>query len=70
MFIERWMDKENMDGPRDSQTEWSKSEEDKYHKVSLICGNFKNDTSELNRNRPTGIEMKLTVTKWKRGREG
>ena len=41
------MDKENMDGPRDSYTEWSKSEKDKYHKISLICVIFKNDTSEL-----------------------
>ena len=28
----------NMDGPRDSHTEWSKSEKDKCHVILLICG--------------------------------
>ena len=28
----------NMDGPRDGHTEWSKSDKDKYHMISLICG--------------------------------
>ena len=28
----------NMDGPRDYHTKWSKSDKDKYHMVSLICG--------------------------------
>ena len=28
----------NMDGPRDYHTKWSKSEKDKYHMSSLICG--------------------------------
>ena len=37
----------NMDGPRDCHTEWSKSEKDKYHMISLICGILKKDTSEL-----------------------
>ena len=27
----------NMDGPRDCQTEWSKSEKDKYHMILLKC---------------------------------
>ena len=26
------------DGPRDSPTKWSKSDKDKYHVISLICG--------------------------------
>ena len=54
MSIDSWMDKEgglllrhkkwnnaicsNMDGPRDYHTKWSKSEKDKYHMISLICG--------------------------------
>ena len=37
----------NMDGPRDYHTKWSKSEKDKYHKTSFICGILKNDTNEL-----------------------
>ena len=28
----------NMDGPRDYYTKWSKSEKEKYHTISLICG--------------------------------
>ena len=28
-------------------TKWSKSEKDKYHMQSLICGILKNDKSEL-----------------------
>ena len=28
----------NMDGPKDYHTKWSKSEKDKYHVISLICG--------------------------------
>ena len=28
----------NMDWPRDYHTKWSKSEKDKYHMISLICG--------------------------------
>ena len=27
-----------MDGPRDNHTKWSKSDKDKYHMISLICG--------------------------------
>ena len=37
----------NMDGPRDRQTEWSKSDKDKYHMILLICGILKKDTNEL-----------------------
>ena len=28
----------NMDRPRDYHAKWSKSEKDKYHMISLICG--------------------------------
>ena len=27
-----------MDGPREYHTKWNKSEKDKYHVISLICG--------------------------------
>ena len=37
----------NMSGPRNCDAEWSKSEKDKYHIVSLICGVLKKDTNEL-----------------------
>ena len=37
----------NMDGPRDNHTKWSKSDKEKYHMISLICGILKNDTDEL-----------------------
>ena len=37
----------NMDGPRDRHIEWSKSDKDKYHKISLVCGIPKNDVNEL-----------------------
>ena len=51
-----------IDGPRDYHIKWSKSDNDKYHMISLICGIWKNDTSEL-RNRLTDIENKFMVTK-------
>ena len=36
----------NMDEPRDNHTEWSKPDKDKYHLISLICGIYKkNDTN-------------------------
>ena len=35
----------NMDATRDYHTKWSKSEKDKYHMTSLICGIY-NDTNE------------------------
>ena len=28
----------NIDGPKHNHTEWSKSDKDKYHMISLICG--------------------------------
>ena len=28
----------HLDGPRDYQIEWSKTEKDKYHMIILICG--------------------------------
>ena len=37
----------NMDGLRGYHTKWSKSDKDKYHMISLICGILKNDTNEL-----------------------
>ena len=37
----------NMDGRGDCHTEWSKSEKDKYHMISLVCGILKNGTNEL-----------------------
>ena len=36
----------DMDGPRDCHTEWSKSDKDTYHMISLICGIWKNGTNE------------------------
>ena len=36
-----------MDGPRDCHPKGSKSEKDKYHMESLICGILKNDTGEF-----------------------
>ena len=36
----------NMDGPRDYHSKWSKSEKDKYYMLSLIGGIY--DTNELN----------------------
>ena len=36
-----------MDGPRDYHIKWRKTDKDKYHMISLICGILKNDTNEL-----------------------
>ena len=36
-----------MEGPREYHTKWSKSDKDKYHMISLICGILKNDTNKL-----------------------
>ena len=36
----------DMDGPIDCHTERSKSDKDKYHMISLICGILKNGTNE------------------------
>ena len=43
-------------------SEVTQTEKDKYHMILLICGIWKNDTSEL-RNRLTDIENKFMVTK-------
>ena len=59
-----------MDGPRDSHTEWSKSDRERYHLVSLICGIFKKGykwTYLQNWNRVTDVENKLMVTLGKGG---
>ena len=37
----------NMDGPRDYHTKWSKSENDKYHVISFICDILKKYTNGL-----------------------
>ena len=36
-----------MSGPRDYQTKWIKTDKDKYHMITLICGILKNNTNEL-----------------------
>ena len=36
-----------MDGPRDYHTQWSKSDKDKYHVISLTYGILKHVTNEL-----------------------
>ena len=58
----------NMDGPRDYHTEWSKLDKDKYHVISLIR-EIENDTKELihktERNRLKDFKTKLMVTKEK-----
>ena len=57
----------NMDRPRDCHTEWSKSDKDKYHMISLICGVKKKKdykwTYLQNRNRVTDVENKLMATR-------
>ena len=37
----------NMDEPRDYHINWSKSEKEKYHMISLLYGILKSDTNEL-----------------------
>ena len=61
----------DMDGPRDCHTEWSKTEKDKHHMISLICGlkNWYKWTYFQNR-RVTDVENKLMVTKGKGGGRG
>ena len=50
----------NMNGPRDCHTEWSKSEKETYHILSLICGLKKKKSYKWtylqNRNKVTGVE--------------
>ena len=47
----------NMDGPRDRQTEWSKSDKDKCHMILLICGILKKDTKELIYKTEIGLQV-------------
>ena len=54
-----------MDRPRDYHTKWSKSEKDKYYMISFICGIY-----IQKRNRLTGKENKLMVTKGERDKLG
>ena len=55
-------------------SEVSQTEKDKYHMISLTCGNLKKkkDTDELiyKTERASDIENKLMVTKGERGGEG
>ena len=37
----------NIDGPRDYHTNWSQTEKNKYHMISLICKILENDTNEF-----------------------
>ena len=63
----------NVDGPRDYHTEWSQTEKDKYHMISLIKGVLKKAykwTYLQNRNRVTGVENKLMVTMSQVGGKG
>ena len=56
----------NMDMPRDSHTEWSQSDKDKYHMTQLRCGVLKKGykwTFPQNTNRVKDVENKLTVTR-------
>ena len=57
----------NMDGPKDYHTKWSKSEKDKFHMISLICGILKKKwykwTYLQNRMTVTELENELMVTK-------
>ena len=53
-----------MVGHRDYHTEWSKSDKDKYHLISLIyLKYYTNEFILKNRNRLTDIENKLMATK-------
>ena len=37
-----------MDGPRDYHIEWSKTEKEKYHMISLICGILEKKGGQMN----------------------
>ena len=61
----------NMDATRDSHTNWSQKEKDKYHMISLI-GSIKNMT-QMNLStyhKQTHIENRLVVAKEEEGRNG
>ena len=59
---------DNMDGPREKHTKWNKSDEDKYHTLSLLCGIQKwyKGIYLQNKNRLTDLESKFMVTKRER----
>ena len=58
-----------MDGPRDYHTQWSKSDKDKYHVISLIYGILKHVTNELIYKTETDSNFKTDmVTKVERWR--
>ena len=50
-----------MDGPRDYHTKRSKSEKDKYHMISLICGIYYYSMTQMN------LSMKQKQTHRHRG---
>ena len=58
----------NMDGPRDYHTMWSKSEKEKYHTISLICGIKKMVQMNLfiKQKESHRLRKKLMVTKGER----
>ena len=63
LFAATWMDLEII-----TPSELSRTEKDKYHMISLICGIFKMIQINLfNRNRLTDIENKCMVIKVERG---
>ena len=47
-----------MDGPRDYHIQWSKSDKDKYHVISLTYGILKHVTNELIYKTETDSETK------------
>ena len=62
-FAATWMDLDMI-----IRSEVSQTEKDKYHRISLICGNLKNGTNELIYKTETDsdIDNKLMVTKGER----
>ena len=60
-----------MDGPRDYHTNGTKSEKDRYHRISLTCGIKKNDKNELIYKTETdsNIEYEFMNSKSERGRD-
>ena len=63
----------NMDRPRECQTEWSKSEKDKYHMILLKCETKKKKRYKWaylqSRTKVTDVENKLMVISGERGEE-
>ena len=58
-----------MGGPREYHTKWSKTENDKCHMMSLICGSKKNDTNELIYKMETDLETLKTNLLLPNGKE-